>query len=42
MLCRPPEQTAGRFRDVDGDLARLPYCGDHDASDLRARLEADA
>ena len=41
MVCCPPDKVAGRFKEVGSDLSRLPYCDDHDADDLRAKLERD-
>ena len=41
MVCCPPDKVAGRFKQANGDLDRLPYCDDHDADDLRAKLEVD-
>lgn len=41
MVCCPPDKIAGRFKEVGGDLSRLPYCDDHGPDDLRAKLKRD-
>lgn len=40
MVCRPPPDASEQV-DMASDLSRLPFCDDHDPSDLRAKWERD-